>query len=70
MYILLIIWLVFLVVYLGFNLYGITRVLRMRIKGDLTRTAVLAYLLAIFVIIAVTTIFIINLNWGNSINLF
>jgi len=67
MYILLIIWILFVIAYLGFNLYGLTRVQAMRIKGDIVPLAILVYLIVIFVIIAVSILLILNLDWGKNL---
>ncbi len=66
----LIIWLLFLFLYISFNIYVVIRVLRMRIKGDLTYIAVLVYIAVIFLIIAAALILIGRLDWGQSIKLF
>ncbi|MGA2666824.1 MAG: hypothetical protein ABSE91_01880 [Patescibacteria group bacterium] len=66
MYIALIIWLIFLFAYVAFNIYGVFKVYQMHIKGDLTRVAILIYLLIIFIIIAVSLAFISRLNWSTT----
>ena len=70
MYIFLIIWFLFLFVYIVFNIYGIYRVMAMRIKGDIVPLAILVYLIAIFLVIAVAIILISSLDWGEKIKLF
>lgn len=67
MYLLLIIWFLFIFAYMIFNIYGISRVMAMRIKGDKVSLAVLVYLVLIFLIIAVSIIIISNLDWGKNI---
>lgn len=70
MYIFLIIWFLFLFAYIVFNIYGIYRVMAMRIKGDIVPMAILIYLVAIFLVIAVSIILISSLDWGEKIKLF
>lgn len=70
MYILLIIWFIFVGAYVIFNIYGISRVLAMRIKGDATPKAVLFYLITIFIVIAISLFMISQINWGTSLKLF
>ena len=70
MYILLIIWFLFVGAYFIFNIYGISRILAMRIKGDFTSKAILIYLIVIFIIIAVSLVIISQLSWGAPIKLF
>ncbi len=41
----------------------------MRIKGDIVPLAILVYLIAIFLIIAVAVILISSLDWGEKIKL-
>ncbi len=67
MYIFLIIWFLFIFAYMIFNIYGISRVMAMRIKGDKVGFAVLIYLIVMFLIIAVSIIIISNLDWGKNI---
>ena len=67
MYIFLIIWFLFLFAYIIFNVYGLYRVMAMRIKGDVIPLAVLIYSLAIIVIIVVTLGFFGTLDWGKSL---
>ncbi len=67
MYIFLIIWFLFIFAYMIFNIYGIYRVMAMRIKGDSVAFAVLIYLIVMFVIIAVSIIIIANLDWGKNL---
>jgi hypothetical protein len=64
MYIALIVWFIFLFAYIAFNIYGVIRVNQMRIKGDVTHAAILVYLLIMFIIIAVTLLFVSHLDWG------
>ncbi len=66
MYIFLIIWFLFVFVYIVFNIYGLYRIMAMRIKGDIVSLAILIYLIAIFVIIAVSIILISHLDWGKN----
>ena len=70
MYIFLVIWFIFLFAYIVFNIYGIYRVMAMRIKGDAVPLAILIYFIAIFLIIAISIILISSLNWNSSIKLF
>lgn len=67
MYIFLIIWLLFLFVYIIFNIYGLYRVCAMRFEGDAVTRMVFIYLMAIFVIILLSMLFISNLNWSTSL---
>jgi len=67
MYLFLIIWFLFLFVYMIFNIYGIYRIMAMRIKGDRVAFAVLIYLMAMFLIIAVSIIIIAHLDWGKNL---
>lgn len=67
MYILLIIWLIFLFAYIIFNVYGIYRVLAMRIKGDIIPLAVIVYTLVMFAVIIISLIFIYQLNWTRDL---
>jgi len=67
MYIFLIIWLLFVFAYVIFNVYGIYRIMAMRIKGDSVIFAVLVYLIVMFVIIAISIIIIANLDWGKNL---
>lgn len=66
MYIFVIIWILFVFVYILFNTYGVFRVLKMRIKGDIIPVAVIVYVLIITIIILSTLIFIGTLDWGKS----
>lgn len=70
MYIFLIIWFIFLFAYFVFNVYGISRVMAMRIKNDVVPLAVMIYLLVIFIIIAFAIYLISTFSWGGSIRLF
>lgn len=67
MYIFLILWFLFVIIYLIFNVYGVTRVLAMRIKGDVIPLAILIYLIAIFFVIGVSIVLISNLDWGRNL---
>ena len=67
MYIFLVIWFLFIFAYVIFNVYGLYRVMAMRIKGDVIPLAVLVYLIVILAIIAVTLVFIGSLDWGKSL---
>lgn len=67
MYIFLIIWLLFVFAYVIFNVYGIYRVMAMRIKGDVIPLAVLIYLIVISAVIVITLVFIGNLDWGKNL---
>ena len=51
-------------------MYGIYRVMAMRIKGDIVPLALLVYLIAIFLVIAISVILISSLDWGEKIKLF
>ena len=71
MYIFLIIWFLFLFAYIIFNVYGLYRVMAMRIKGDIIPLAVFIYGIAIIVIIIVSLGFFATFEWGKSLtNLF
>jgi len=63
MYIFLIIWFLFVFAYMIFNIYGIYRVMAMRIKGDVVPLAILIYLIAIFLVIAGSIVLISSLDW-------
>lgn len=67
MYIFLIIWLLFLFIYIIFNVYGLYRVMAMRIKGDVVGLAVLIYLIAMSIIIIVSLTWISTLDWGKNL---
>lgn len=67
MYLLLIIWFLFIFAYMIFNIYGISRVMAMRIKDDKVGLAVLVYFVLMFLIIAISIIIISNLDWGKNI---
>lgn len=67
MYIFLILWFIFIFAYMIFNIYGVMRVLAMRLKGDVTPLAVLVYLIAIFVVIAISIMLISHLDWGRNL---
>ena len=68
MYILLIIWFIFLFVYIIFNVYGLYRVISMRIKGDITLLATLIYVIAMAVIIFISISIMGTLDWGTDIS--
>jgi len=70
MYILLIIWFLFLFVYIVYNIYGLIRMMQMRIKGDATMLMIAIYLILIFVIIAASILLISQLNWPTNFDLF
>ncbi|MEK7142721.1 MAG: hypothetical protein AAB785_00755 [Patescibacteria group bacterium] len=67
MYIFLIIWFLFLFAYIIFNVYGLYRVMAMRIKGDVIPLAVLIYSVAIIVIIIVSLGFFMTFEWSKSL---
>ncbi len=67
MYIFVILWFLFIFVYVIFNAYGIFRVIKMRIKGDIIPLAVLIYIIIIAVIIFTTIILIGTLDWGKNL---
>lgn len=67
MYILLIIWFIFLFAYIIFNVYGLFQVMAKRFRGDAMGFAVLIYLVAMFLIIAVSILVISQLNWGQGL---
>lgn len=67
MYIFLIIWFLFLFVYIIFNVYGLYRVMAMRIKGDATPFVVLLYVISMFIIIAISVFAISRLDWDRSL---
>ncbi|MBM2820251.1 MAG: hypothetical protein HW405_11 [Candidatus Berkelbacteria bacterium] len=67
MYIFAIIWFLFMFVYVAFNAYGIFRVVKMRIKGDIIPVVVLIYVIVIAVIIVATVILIGALDWGKHL---
>ncbi len=69
MIILLILYLIFIFIYVAFNIYGILRIWAMRIKGDRTAAIILFYLFAIGVIFFFSFIFIISLDWSTRFNL-
>jgi len=61
--IILIIYLIFLAVYFGFNLYIISRVWAMRLPNDATRVSIAFYLIIIGSIIAISLIAISSAKW-------
>jgi hypothetical protein len=63
MLILLILYLLFLFVYLAFNVYAIFRVSSMRVKGDATGRAIFIYVLAMAVILFVSLALVSTLSW-------
>lgn len=67
MYIFLIIWAVFILAYIIFNIYGLSQVMVKRFKGDAIGLAVLVYLIIIFLIIFISILIISNLDWGRPI---
>jgi len=67
MYIFLVIWFLFIFAYVIFNVYGLYRVMAMRIKGDVIPLAILIYLIVIMVIIAIALVFIGSLDWGKNL---
>ncbi|KKQ18022.1 MAG: hypothetical protein US31_C0011G0004 [Berkelbacteria bacterium GW2011_GWA1_36_9] len=67
MYIFLIIWFLFLFVYIIFNIYGLYRVCAMRFKGDAVSRMVMIYLVAMFIIIFLSILFISHLDWSKSL---
>lgn len=68
MYIFLIIWFLFILVYIVFNIYGISRVQAMRIKGDTSGLIILIYLITIFIILGISITIISHLNWTASLS--
>lgn len=64
MYILIILWLLFVLAFLSYNVYGIIRILAMRIKGDFIPLVILVYLILVFVIIFGTVLIMSRLNWN------
>jgi len=68
MYIFLIIWSVFVLAYIIFNIYGLSQVIVKRFKGDAIGLAVLVYLIIIFLIIFISLLIISRLDWGRPIN--
>jgi len=66
MAILLVLYFIFLLVYIAFNVYGIFRIWSLRIKGDQTIRIIILYLFVISVIILVSLIAIGTLNWSSN----
>jgi len=69
MIILLIIWFLFLFVYIVYNIYGLLRMMQMRIKGDATRLMIAIYLILTSIIIATSILLIGQLNWQTNFDL-
>lgn len=67
MYIFLILWFLFLLAYISYNVYAFYRVSAMRLKGDATNRVMVIYFLAIAAIIFISVIWISRLSWGGSI---
>ena len=67
MYLFLIFWLLFLLIYSAFNIYGIYRVIKMRIKGDKIPLAILVYLIFIGAVIFITFTITSQLDWGKNL---
>lgn len=69
MIILLVIWFLFLFVYIIYNIYGLFRMMQMRIRGDATMLMISIYLILIFVIIAASILLVSQLNWQTNFDL-
>ncbi len=67
MYIFVILWILFIFVYVLFNAYGVFRIMKTRVKGDIIPQAVIVYVLMITTIIIISLIFIGTLDWGKSL---
>lgn len=67
MYIFVIIWILFIFVYILLNAYGVFRVIKMRIKGDIIPAVAIVYILIITIVIMLALIFIGMLDWGKSL---
>lgn len=63
MIILLIIYLIFLAIYFGFNLYVVSRVWAMRLPSDATRAVIAFYLIVIGSIVAISLVAISSVKW-------
>lgn len=66
MIILLILYFLFLIIYLAFNIYGILRIWAMRIKGDRTELMIIIYLFIISTIILISLLLILGLDWSTD----
>jgi|GEM_PF-825173 len=66
MAILLVLYFVFLIIYIAFNVYGIFRIWSMRINGDQTIRIIILYLFSIGIIIFISLIAIGTLNWSSN----
>ncbi len=69
MSILLIIYFIFLFCYIIFNVYAILRVRSMRLEGDKTNTFLAIYSIVLVIIILISLITILGLNWSTNLNL-
>jgi hypothetical protein len=63
MVIFLLIWLLFLILFIAINIYGIYRILSMRIRGDIVPIMTIGYLIVVVIIIGVSIAFIASLDW-------
>lgn len=68
MIILLVLYFIFLVVYIGFNVYAILKVWSMRLENDHTQTMLVIYMTIISVIILISLIMITGLSWSTKFN--
>lgn len=70
MIILLILYFIFLVAYLAFNVYALFRVWSIRTRGDGSRAAILIYMVVVGMIIFVSLIMLTGLSWPNNFKFF
>jgi len=70
MIILLILYFIFLVAYLIFNIYAMFRVWSIRNRGDGSRAAILIYMAIVGMIIFISLIMLTGLNWPNNFKFF
>ncbi len=67
MIIFLLCWTLFLILFIAVNIYGIFRIMAMRIKGDMIPVMTVGYLILVVIIIGVSLAFIASLDWPTSI---
>jgi len=66
MWILLLFYFIFLLVYIIFNVYAIIRIWALRMPGDMTAGALLAYTVVIVSLITLTLLIITFLKWNGG----
>lgn len=61
---------IFIVIYLSFNIYGLRRIWLMRLPGDKTQAVIIIYLIVILSIIIASFFVLSILNWNTGIGSF